>query len=357
MLTSVFINILFGQAPLGIEVVITLVRYSYWWIVFLVVANVSSHEAWMRRIIVVLGISAIGLAGVRVLDAFLVGGWGLGSSGLSPQFLTKNSYGIQFSTFGPFAFVLPFVVDRKYRLFALIGALFLLIVILANGSRGNWVGLAAGGSVLVAIYSVTHSARGQWVWVLPLVVFMIVLQVPLPAQVEDVVTYQLDTFEDLDADKSYEFRQIMIQKALILFEKHPVFGVGLDQFKQTYVPELVLPPILQGHASSFITGSPHNSYLHYLAELGLVGTIPFALFLARLALRGTQAAIHFARKEEVWALGVLWSFVSMSVHLWSLAGLGSTQPWLVYGLVAGMVVQGQIPKRLEAAGGALPNNR
>lgn len=357
MLTSVFINILFGQAPLGVEVVITLVRYGYWWLVFLVTVSVSSHEAWMRRIIIVLGISAIGIAGVRALDAFLVGGWGLHTLEFRPEFLAKNQYGIQFSTFGPFAFVLPFVVSRKHRPFALVGAAFLLVVVLANGSRGSWVALAAGGSVLVAIYSVTHSARGQWVWVLPLMIFMIIFQVPLPAQIEDVVTRQLDTFENLDADKSYEFRQVMIQKARILFEKHPMFGVGLNQFKKTYVPELVLPPILQRHASSFITGSPHNSYIHYLTELGLVGTIPFAFLLARLTLQGTQAAIRFARKEEVWALGVLWAFISMSVHLWSLAGLGSTGPWFIYGLVAGMIVRSQISERPETAGRATPNNR
>lgn len=347
VLISVCANLLLRQVDMGVDVVITLVRYSYWWLTFLVVANVSSHEAWMRRITIVLGISAIGLAGVRALDAVLVGGWGLHSSEFGPQFLTKNMYGIQFSTFGPFAFVLPFVVSRKYRPFALVGAAFLLVVVLANGSRGNWVALAAGGSVLMAIYSITHSARGQWVWALPLVVFIIVFQVPLPAQIEEVVTYQLDSFEDLDADKSYEFRQVMIQKALILFEKHPVVGVGLDQFKSTYVPELVIPPILQRHASSFITGNSHNSYLLHLAELGLVGTIPFALFLVRLALRGTRATIHFARKEEVWALGVLWGFVSMSVHLWSLTGLGSTGPWLIYGLVAGMIVRSR-PERLES---------
>lgn len=355
MLISVCANLLLRQVDMGADVVVTLVRYSYWWLTFLVIVNMSSHEAWMRHIIIVLGISAIGLAGVRALDAFLVGGWGLHDPAFRPQFLAKNMYGIQFSSFGPFAFVLPLVVDRKHRSFALVGALFLLLVVLANGSRGSWVALAAGGSVSVAIYSVTHSARGQWVWALPLVIFMIVFRVPLPGQIENVVNYQRDTFEDLDADKSYAFRQVMVQKARILFEEYPVFGVGLNQFKQTYVPELIIPPILQRHAGSFVAGSPHNSYIHYLAELGLVGTIPFALFLARLAFQGTQTAIRFARKEEVWALGVLWSFVSMSVHLWSFAGLGSTGPWLAYGLVAGMIVQSQIPKRLGAAGDAFPN--
>lgn len=357
MLFSVFANLLLRQVAMGVDVVLTLIRYSYWWVVFLAIVNISSHKAWMRRIVMVLGISAIGLASVRVLDAFLVGGWDLYKPEFRPQFLAKNTYGVQFSSFGPFAFALPFFVDRKHRPFALVGVLFVLAVILANGSRGNWVALAAGGSVWVAVYSITHSARGQWVWALPLLIFMIVLQVPLPGQIGSVVNRQLDTFKDLDADKSYEFRQVMVQKGLILFQKHPVVGIGLNQFKKTYVPELVVPPILQRNVSSFITGSPHNSYVHYLAELGLVGTIPFAFFLVRLALRGTQASIHFARKGEGWALGVLWSFVSMSVHLWSFAGLGSTQPWLVYGLVAGMIVQGQIAKRSAAAGDALPNIR
>lgn len=347
VLISVFASLLLRQVNMGTDVVVTLVRYIYWWLVFLVMVNLCSHEAWMRRIIIVLGVSAIGLAGVRALDAFLVGGWDLHRPEFRPQFLAKNMYGIQFSSFGSFVFVLPFVVDRKYRPLTLVGALFLLVVVLANGSRGNWVALAAGGSVSVAIYSMTHSTRGQWVWALPLVIFVIVFRVPLPGQIEDVVNYQRDTFEDLDADKSYAFRQVMVQKARILFEEYPVFGVGLNQFKRTYVPELALPPILQRHAGSFVAGSPHNSYIHYLAELGLVGTIPFALFLARLALQGTQTAIRFARGEEVWALGVLWSFVSMSVHLWSMAGLGSTGPWLIYGLVAGMIVRSRMERLKE----------
>jgi len=107
MLISVCANLLLRQVDMGVDVVVTLVRYGYWWIVFLVIASVSSHEAWMRRIVVVLGISAIGLAGVRALDAFLVGGWGLYSPELRPQFITKNGTAFSFPLLAPLPLSCP----------------------------------------------------------------------------------------------------------------------------------------------------------------------------------------------------------------------------------------------------------
>ena len=45
-----------------------------------------------------------------------------------------------------------------------------------------------------------------------------------------------------------------------------------------------------------------------------------------------------ARRGELWAIAIYVSFVTMSIHLWALSGLTNTGTWVVYGMVAGIIV-------------------
>ena len=132
-------------------------------------------------------------------------------------------------------------------------------------------------------------------------------------------------------------RQVMNQKSTKLFENFPCFGVGPGRYQSVYVP-LDLPPVLAHRTENdFMRKGSHNSYLSFLAEGGVVGTLPLAALIVVLAIRGASAAMSLNRKGEQWALGVYASFISMSVHLWSLAGLTGTHAWFVYGLLAAII--------------------
>jgi O-antigen ligase len=110
-----------------------------------------------------------------------------------------------------------------------------------------------------------------------------------------------------------------------------------------------MPLVLAGRSGEdFMRRSAHNSYLSFLAEGGLVVSVPLAALITLLMIRGALAAIKLNRRGERWALGVYASFIAMSVHFWSLAGLTGTHAWFDYGLVAATIVLAERVCKLEA---------
>ena len=142
------------------------------------------------------------------------------------------------------------------------------------------------------------------------------------------------TLQRIEEDKTFNTRRFLVRKGLILFQKSPFIGVGLERWNKEYA-ELELPEYISLERFNRITS--HNSYIMLLAETGLVGTIPLATLLLYLAVRGLQGAVRLARQEEYWALGIYVAFMTMGIHLWVLSGITGTSAWMVYGMVAGIV--------------------
>ncbi len=171
-----------------------------------------------------------------------------------------------------------------------------------------------------------------------MITFFSLLTALAPENVRFAFEKRYATFQNLDADKSYAIRKLMVQKGLRLFEANPWFGVGVSRWRKENT-SLDIPRVLQyALQSHFDRKSPHNSYISFLAENGLVGTLPYALLLLILTLRGYRAAFSLSQRGEIWAIGIYAGFIGMSIHLWTLAGLTGTAPWFIYGLVAAIII-------------------
>jgi O-antigen ligase len=110
-------------------------------------------------------------------------------------------------------------------------------------------------------------------------------------------------------------------------------------------------PEVMAHRSDadFIGKSAHNAYLSFLAEGGLVATLPLAVLLVILAVRGAWSAVVLNRRGEHWALGVYASFIGMSVHLWAMSGLTTTSSWFIYGLLVATICLASRLRKQERA--------
>lgn len=85
-------------------------------------------------------------------------------------------------------------------------------------------------------------------------------------------------------------RLLLWRAALDAFLAHPVFGIGIGNFRIVHeiMPRLELIPLWR-----YVHGmSAHNVILHYLAETGIVGTAA----LITLAVGGLRSGIHVFRK-------------------------------------------------------------
>jgi O-antigen ligase len=168
----------------------------------------------------------------------------------------------------------------------------------------------------------------------------------LPRSVVDLLLGRATTVEELELDKSAQIRVLMMQKSWRLFLGSPVFGAGAGRFTKTRIP-LDLPRILRYESVDYFNKkSAHNSYANWLAETGLAGFVPLLALLLYLLLKGGRATAQLVRGGEVWAAGVYSGFLAMSAHLWVLSGLTNTGAWLVYGLVASIIVTDNWQRRL-----------
>lgn len=312
------------------------IQYTFWIIAFIAVLYVSHDVSLMKQTAFVLGVSLLILGGIRVTEGLLFDKWGAWTR---PLFLTQNTYGIQFSTFVPFAVYFVFAHKGMVRLFG-IGMLGVVVfALLMNGSRSSWIAVAAGLFVAGLIYTI---ANPKYIALfigasLATVLAAAILYPHLPPQMRNMLEERIDTFAELDSDKSYLIRQLMIQKGIKLFMAEPLFGTGVGRFRDELVI-LELPPELQyGSQQHFNAMSAHNSYIVLLGETGLFGFLPFAVLLGTIVLAGAPAAIKLQRRGYTFAPFIFASFCGMSIHMWTLAGLTGTHAWYIYAYCIGMI--------------------
>jgi O-antigen ligase len=254
-------------------------------------------------------------------------------------FMTRNGYAVLMSTFAPM--LLPIALSSRgfRRWVAGAGLAVVLGAILINASRGGWLASALGLFVF-AVYFVFFARRKPSGFAVAVLILIAVLGAyrTLSTGVVDRLLGRAVTMSELEFDKSAQIRVLMMQKSWRMFRESPLFGAGAGRFTRTYVP-LDLPRILTYKTDEYFNNkSSHNSYAQWLAEVGLVGSVPLAGLLVLLVVRGAGATARLVRHGELWAAGIYTGFIGMSAHLWVLSGITNTGTWLVYGLVAGVIV-------------------
>lgn len=339
--------------------IVGIIRYAYWLIVFVTTVYVVSRGRLGGRLLTVMGLALTGVALLRWLEVVTLGNIGAWTG---TKFFSQNTYGWLFSTFSPFLLGLFFQAKGWRRWGWGLALLALWSVAAINGSRGSWVGMLAGLMTFLFLLGVSYPRLlGRSISLFVLIGVFLALLLAAPERVVGAVSQRFATLQRLDEDKSYAIRQLMIQKGLRLFSESPLIGVGVYRWTKESVP-LDIPLVLSyAPQSHFDVKSSHNSYLSFLAENGLIGSVPFALLLGILWFRGAWAAVQLARRGRLWGLAVYAGFVGMSVHLWALAGLTNTGTWLVYGLVGAAIVSAEIQVHREnqshASGILLPRPR
>jgi O-antigen ligase len=144
-------------------------------------------------------------------------------------------------------------------------ALAVMLLVLAVASVRGWRSLALVGTLatlFVAALAVSPLARDRI----------------------DLAVRELKTVRSAEELSSMGIRVIMYENTLELVRKRPWFGVGSGGFGEAYAAQV------QGKYSDWrarVSTDPHNQYLFFLAEQGLVGLLAFLAFIGlALADRG-----------------------------------------------------------------------
>ncbi len=117
-----------------------------------------------------------------------------------------------------------------------------------------------------------------------LILIFIVLSLTISNPIKDKIFPQKSTIYDLQSNNllitpSGDIRKIVWHGGLDLFKKFPLLGTGIETFAYSYY---WTRPIEHNLTSEwdFLYNKAHNEYLNYLATTGLIGTIPYLLFIS-----------------------------------------------------------------------------
>jgi len=337
-LSTLINGILRSGSGMDTETWTLLIQNAYWLLTFVITSYFASRANMLERTAKLLGWAVFALALARLFEAVI---WGAVNTYESvTRLLTPNEYGFLFSTFFPFLLAPLFAVKGANKFLPITRVLIVAVAVAINGSRSSWISVAAGTIFFTLLIFFLQSRKvGMAIFLLSLLLVSVVYGLNLlPEPVQSAISLRASTFQNLEQDKSYVFRELMLQKGLKLFEESPLIGVGASRFRKESV-ELELSGVFKLYSqSSFDRKSAHNSYVGFLAESGLIGSLPLLVLILMLAFKGLKAAISHARREDLWALSVMASFVGMSIHMWTISALAGTVTWFAYGLVAALIV-------------------
>lgn len=137
-------------------------------------------------------------------------------------------------------------------------SIFVLIQIVFTYTRGAWIGIMVGLFVVALFIRKTR----KWI-IISLIVFIIVFSSQIINRLNDLINPPTKYYIS-----SWEFRlehwNVLLKKAFI---HKPFLGYGLGQ------------SLYAAKKYSLFSQVAHNDYLRVLIEIGLVGLVPFLLFL------------------------------------------------------------------------------
>lgn len=188
----------------------------------------------------------------------------------------------------PFAMAAAVVLLGQGVRWKVLGAVWLALTgaaLVTSFSKGTYMALA----VLVLVVVVTVP---RWRWFVSVAFaasLVVATQVPL-------LMARLATVAS-----SLNGRQLLFGQTVDLIRSHPIFGVGLGGYTMLF--RGVTPEIY-----------PHDVWLTFWVETGIVGVVAFAVILLGLLWRGWRAWPSTAGFERVALWGALGAFVLWLVH-------------------------------------------
>jgi O-antigen ligase len=250
--------------------------------------------------------------------------------------LPQNAVSFLMLSYVPLALVF---VRKNFGMtaFVLAGVIFSALA-LQTGSRSGAILVTAGCLMMLIYFSKSNLV---WSMLLLAAVFVIVATTAkqsLEAAIQKLTprthTLIYDRDRVLSSDPSYLSRVAILRKGAAIFEESRWTGVGINNFTQykTDISYNFAGGDLIEHDDKYIQrASAHNSYLSILAETGLLGFIPFILFLLLITFKLLRNLIRVGFDPIGAAL--LTGLTCMLVHLYFISAILNVFTWFFFGLV------------------------
>lgn len=259
------------------------------------------------------------------------------------QSMSQNSFAFLLIIFSP---LVVNYFQIKYKSFSL--SIFISIILTLCGFLSG----SRSGSILVLFGSFTILLLGNR----RLLFFFIISIIPLSILVPNLLETQLvkgtvfklneRTYEliygetgNLDEDLSFLTRLAMIEKGKVIFSKYPFTGVGLNNFTEVdydFKMDFEGGELLNRfYDSKLKSTNPHNSYLSFISEGGILLFIP-VLFLMFYPVY--YFFYHFKKLNST-EIALFLGIICMCIHSYFIAGMINSFAWLLISLAQFVVIK------------------
>lgn len=162
--------------------------------------------------------------------------------------------------------------SKKWKVVAFIGFFSGVFLSLLSGSRGGWLTVVVVAfTVWVVFYKIDKKLFLISTCLFIFFLFLLVLlwpYLPVSLRIEEVLN-DLVLYFNGNFETSVGYRLEMWKAAFFAFLEKPIFGWGFDSFGIIFSEYIELN--YNNTDSYIIFGHPHNDYLSFLVETGLVG--------------------------------------------------------------------------------------
>jgi O-antigen ligase len=269
--------------------------------VFYVAVDLLRRPGDMRRVLLGLGIGSSIFAVINVAAFFVTFAQGTFVLGSPPTALYTSSPEVAMYLEPPLALAAGFVMfadQRRDRLLALGWMVFLVPALTLTLSRGAYLAIAVLALVAIA------SSRARVLFAAGVVVVVgLLLQVPL---IRERLAGQFDLG---DSKTTIRGRLSIFTDTLTMLRDHPIFGDGLGGYHYLF-------------RGTILEIYPHDIWLTFWVEVGLLGMLAFAVIFFGLMYRGWRAFPQASGFHRAVLWGVLGSLV-----LWGVHGLVDSPYW------------------------------
>ena len=172
--------------------------------------------------------------------------------------------------------------------------------LLCTLSRGAWLGLAAGAAFIFLKLAITKKPKGNFFRGLAVIAGFFILFDFLPhpgipnlgEKITFIAQAAVKPEKAILNDGSVNTRAKAWGVAIDGIRQSPFWGIGIGQYPAFY--EAAFPTLFAGEAGKFDPNPkqiPHNSYLYYAVEAGLIPTFFLLVFIGAVFLRGWRAGL------------------------------------------------------------------
>ncbi len=213
------------------------------------------------------------------------------------------------------------------RISIVISSIFVTIAVLISSSRAAFITMIALG--IIIMFSRSLELRSRIIGFLIVVVIFLALATGLYwHRIESIETVFEGEGRD---DNSIEIRVRVFNEALDVFLLSPVYGSGYGQFTSTTLEKH------GGYSRESMRFATHNTHVRILAEHGLLGFIPYVLFIFLIIRDGYRAARDAKKAGDInlsqLATGANLALITILIMGFML-GVYGKQMFFYFGLVA-----------------------